>query len=465
MRKTENKMVNDISLTASMRSNLLSLQNTQSLMDRTQERLSTGKKVNSAIDNPSSYYTARSLTNRASDLSALLDSMGQGIQTIQAANEGIEAVTSFVEQAKALINTARDTSAGTDGGMTVSGDFAATAATKKNVTFDISINGGAAETLTIEDVGNDSTTQDIEQLRANVEAGLKALTAPEAADFTVEVSDDGKSLVIKNADPTVSFTISKKTGGSNTDTINGLTLTGTKPAGGNDRTSAQAQYNEILNQINQLAKDSGYKGVNLLAGGELKVKFNEKGDSSLTITGENASAQGLGLADAEDWAKVETATTQAKTALENAQKTLTTAQNATVAPSGADYTTEEAKQQAIATAQQDVDTKQAAYDALVKTDTAAQKTKIEDSIKLVDAAISTLRTWASDFGNNYSIVQSREDFTENLINVLTEGADKLTLADMNEESANMLALQTRQQLAINSLSLASQAAQSVLQLF
>ena len=100
----------DISLTASMRTNLLSLQNTQSLMDQTQERLSTGKKVNSAIDNPSSYYTARSLNNRAGDLNALLDSMGQGIQTIKAANEGIESITDFGEQAKALINTARDTS-------------------------------------------------------------------------------------------------------------------------------------------------------------------------------------------------------------------------------------------------------------------------------------------------------------------------------------------------------------------
>ena len=100
--------MSDISLTASMRSNLLSLQNTQSLMDMTQERLSTGKKVNSAIDNPSSYYTAQSLTNRAGDLSALLDSMGQGIQTIKAADEGIEAITSFAEQAKALANTARD---------------------------------------------------------------------------------------------------------------------------------------------------------------------------------------------------------------------------------------------------------------------------------------------------------------------------------------------------------------------
>ena len=97
--------MSDISLTASMRSNLLSLQSTQSLMDTTQERLSTGKKVNSAIDNPSSYYTAQSLTNRASDLEGLLDSMGQGIQTIQAANEGIEAITDFVQQAKAVANT------------------------------------------------------------------------------------------------------------------------------------------------------------------------------------------------------------------------------------------------------------------------------------------------------------------------------------------------------------------------
>jgi flagellin-like hook-associated protein FlgL len=90
---------------------------------------------------------------------------------------------------------------------------------------------------------------------------------------------------------------------------------------------------------------------------------------------------------------------------------------------------------------------------------------IKTSIDAATDAINTLRDYASSFGNNYSIVQTREEFTTNLINVLEEGADKLTLADMNEESANMLALQTRQQLAINSLSLASQAAQSVLKLF
>ena len=90
---------------------------------------------------------------------------------------------------------------------------------------------------------------------------------------------------------------------------------------------------------------------------------------------------------------------------------------------------------------------------------------LEISLEQVENAINSLRTMASEFGTNYSVIQGREDFTDNIINVLEEGADKLTLADMNEESANMLALQTRQQLAINSLSLASQASQSVLKLF
>ncbi len=90
---------------------------------------------------------------------------------------------------------------------------------------------------------------------------------------------------------------------------------------------------------------------------------------------------------------------------------------------------------------------------------------IKASIEQLKSAVSTLRKVDSELGNNYNIIQTRQDFTENLINILTEGADKLTLADMNEESANMLALQTRQQLAVNSLSLASQAAQAVLKLF
>lgn len=281
-----------ISLTASMRSNLLSLQQTSDLMSQTQERLATGNKVNSAIDNPSSYYTAQSLNNRASDLNSLLDSMGQAISTIQAADEGIEAITSFVEQAKAVATSALDAK------------------------------------------------------------------------------------------------------------------------GHTERAEYMKQFNEIRNQIDKLAKDSGYKGVNLIGGDSLTVTFNEDRTSNITITGKDASTTGLGIVEAKDWGKVD--------------------------DDDAGATLEELK---------------------------AQDKAINDAIDNITKATSTLRAMSSDLGNYYSIVETREDFTENLVNVLEEGADKLTLADMNEESANMLALQTRQQLAINSLSLASQASQSVLSLF
>ena len=273
-------MVNDIKLNAAMRNNLLSLQGTQRLMDRTQERLSTGLKVNSAIDNPSSYFTAAGLNQRAGDLEALLDSMGQGIQTLKTTDEAIKSVTSLVEQAKAVANQFAETS-----------------------------------------------------------------------DATLQGKYD-------------------------------------------------TQYGILLKQIDELVGDANYKGVNLLkaTGTTLTVKFNE-------LTG------------------------AAVTKLEVDSVDITT--GATGLNLSANLTT--------ATIEADID-------------------------KLTDA-ITSLRAYASDFGNAYSIVQNRENFTEAMVNVLTEGADKLTLADMNEESANMLSLQTRQQLGVNSLSLASQAAQSVLKLF
>ncbi|MBE6447848.1 MAG: hypothetical protein E7018_00920 [Alphaproteobacteria bacterium] len=235
------------------------------------------------------------------------------------------------------------------------------------------------------------------------------------------------------------------------------------------------QFNKIMTQIDELANDSGYKGVNLLKDGNLTVKFSENG-SSLSIEGEDATSTGLGMADGEDWGKVADATTTALEELNTAKENLKTAEG-NVKSAQADYDTADAAGKAAAlealntakgelvTAQGQLKAKQTAYDEKVAADIVAGNGKIGESMTKVETAIATLRGWSSKFGNNYSIVQNREEFTENLINVLTEGADKLTLADMNEESANMLALQTRQQLAINSLSLASQAAQSVLKLF
>ena len=375
----------DISLTASMRSNLLSLQQTQNLMDMTQERLSTGKKVNSAIDNPSSYYTAQSLTNRASDLNALLDSMGQGIQTIQAANEGIEAITDFVQQAKALANTARDNA--TVKGTTSSGTYTAADDTK-NIT--VKIEGVADQDIKV-------TLEDTDSLE---QAATKIATALNDGTDGVKDAEDtvigGFTATVENGQ--IKISNSKGIVANVSGTISGITFNG--EIGNSTRTTSMKQYNEILDQIDQLAKDSGYKGVNLLQGNSLKVVFNEDRSSYLTINGTFAdtSDEGLKISRAEDW-------------------------------------------------------------------TNPDNEAIDASISELENAITSLRNMASEFGNNYSIVENRENFTESLINVLEEGSDKLTLADMNEESANMLALQTRQQLAINSLSLASQAAQSVLSLF
>ena len=376
--------MSDISLTASMRSNLLSLQSTQSLMDRTQDRLSTGKKVNSAIDNPMSYYTSQSLTNRAGDLEDLLDSMGQGIQTIKAANEGIESITAFVQQAKAVANTARDTSA--------------KAVAKSNGTFENKLDGKTTDViLTIGDVKLTATgfadTSDLDDLVTALTTGGANQTAYDASGFTIEAgtgADEGKLIInVKEDTKLADQAISLEGAGQL-----GISLSG--KLDNTLRDSSMQQYNDILVQIDQLASDASYKGVNLLRNDDLKVVFNEDRSSYLEIKGDDASSNGLGLSPATDWNTNE------------------------------------------------------AVDAV-----------IED----IEGAINELRDMASVFGNNYSIVQTRQDFTENLINVLEEGSDNLILADMNEESANMLALQTRQQLAINSLSLASQAAQSVLQLF
>ena len=415
----------DISLTASMRTNLLSLQNTQSLMDTTQERLSTGLKVNSAIDNASSYYTAQSLNNRASDLSALLDSMGQGIQTIQAANEGIEALTEFVEQAKAIANSARDAASKTDV-KTLNAKFSdlTTPQTPKTsaataLTLEIKkVNGDKVEALGSSDEHDKAVTAALAKLNAKLAAselgGKDASAFKTAADaamkeFTGTVLEDVMEFSI-SADGKVSLTakagyqIAAKGAGEfagqgdkAADTgLAGDTATSTVNVN-TDRQKYAEQFNEIMRQIDKLAKDSGYKGINLLQMNTLTVIFNEDRSSQIEVKGVDASSTGLKISNPVDSWQTD----------EDINKSITEAEN----------------------------------------------------------AISELRIMASDYGNYYSIVQNRQDFTKNLINVLTEGADNLTLADMNEESANMLALQTRQQLAINSLSLASQAAQGVLQLF
>lgn len=277
--------VNNIQLTSGMRQNLFSLQNTSKLMERTQTRLASGKEINSALDDPVKYFAALGHTNRAGDLAMRKSEMGEAIQTIKAANNGIEAITDLIDSAKSLANSAN------------------------------------------------------------------------AIDVCATASSQNAT----------------------------------------DRSALADQFDEVMNQIDTMAADSGYKGINLLASGSLTVEYDETGDSSSTITGFDATATGQSIADAT---------------------------NAWVAA-----------------------------------------TDVTDAISDLDTAKANLRSKTKSLTTSLSTITTRQDFTTKMINTLEDGAADLVNADMNKEGANMLMLQTRQALGTTSLSLASQAAQSVLRLF
>ena len=268
--------INDITLAGGMRNNLVSLQNVATLQSRTTERLATGKRVNSAVDDPSAFFAAQNHKNRAGDLAARKDQMNEAIQTVKASLQGIDGITKLIEQAKGLAASAR------------------------------------------------------------------------SANTT-------------------------------------------------DRASLATQFDSLMDQIDDLSSDAGYKGTNFLDSDDLVVEFNEDASSTLTVSGFDASASGLSIADS--------------------------------------------------------------------TGSWAADANIDAAVSDLDAALNTLRTNAKTLASNNGVITTRQEFTTQLINTLTTGADALTAADPNEEGANMLALQTRQQLGVVALQLSSQAQQSILRLF
>ena len=542
-----------VSLTASMRSNLLSLQNISRQVDITQNRLSTGKKVNSAIDNPSSYYTARSLSNRASDLDALLDSMGQAVSTIKAATTSLETAADFLEQASAVATQAlesaeriyirqpsgisdgaaiRDTSlfdgrANTQAMLDQIGAdaLAATAAnqfyapgvdkddanfgqgqwylpavgelmemygtTAGNITDGRGTTGASGENknvindalATLKNLGVDCTTlaneyywssseyhnssswlfhMDNGDRNGNIRSLLyhyvrcfqflenyfnptDAASAPQIGDVMYSdltygsaddyddsktavgivtwVSEDGKSAKIVNlkdltfnsTDSTSNFNPDDPYTGTQTYTYHTTSTKSREDVTGIDNYDSS----QFLTAIQEAIAESSLSSAEEQQYQNILFQY----DSLI----KDSSYKGVNLLQEQDL-KV--------TFNENRSAWL------------------------------DVRGKDASSAALGLTTT--EWNTIEDiaqSLKEISSALNQIRSMSSELGGYYNIVLNRQDFTENLINVLEEGADKLTLADMNEESANMLALQTRQQLATNSLSLASQAAQSILRLF
>jgi len=272
-------MANDIQLTGAMRANLVSLQQTASLLMRTQERLATGKKVNSALDDPARFFSAQGHLSRANDLDRLKAGMGESIQTVKSADNGITAVIALIEQARGLADSARTSTA------------------------------------------------------------------------KVQLADS---------------------------------------------------FNDLFSQMRDLVQDAGYKGINLLDNMNLVTQF--EGSHNLVTVGLNTLDSNYlgGLMDA------------------------------TTANGYNNFATE---------------------------------ADIANAIDDINAVLANFRSASASLAANVSVITTRQDFTANMIATLKTGAASLTEADSNEEGANMLMLQTRQQLGTVSLQMASQAAQSILRLF
>jgi len=264
----------DITLNSAVRSNLRTLQSTTDLMSRTEERLSTGKKVNSAFDNPGSFFTAQALDRRASDLNGLLDSVGNSVKTLEAADNGIKAISKVVESLKATARSALQAPKGVE--YQAEATFSAPSGAAATIVFGPS---GSTETVTIAD-------------GATIDEAVKAIN--DAGAFGVKAEKDGTKIKLSSDQ---AFEISAVTGGGAGFAAASGAATIIDQAAYDKRQAYLDDYNEALKQITSLAKDASFNGVNLLKGDDLSITFNEDGSSKLDVKGTNFDAASLGLTE------------------------------------------------------------------------------------------------------------------------------------------------------------------------
>jgi flagellin len=374
-------MGNGITLSAGVRQNLLSLQDIAQLTSTTQNRLASGKKVNSALDNAVNYFTAAGLDSRATYMSALLDAMSNAIQTVSAANNGIDSITKTVQSMQATLMQARQDASWQSTSYTFS-----VAATGQTIGFA----GGSTGSTTAITVSLDTGTS-----VDTVDQAVSAINANTSLTGKIKASNDAGTLRIQNLS-TSALTVTGAASGvvdgsTNTDSIGGNTV----------RNNLVVQFNLLRDQLDKTAADSSFNGVNLLQGDALKLFFNELSTSSITVQSTNTAG------------------------INNSVLGIT-------GGTAAEFQT---------------------------------NTQLDTRLQSLHNALTQVASQASAFGSNLSIVQNRQNFTTQMINTLQTGADGLTLADTNLEGANMLALQTRQQLSITALSIASQQQSAVMRLF
>src|ERR1700720_1448206 len=281
-----------IVLSASVRQNLLSLQSTADLLSTTQNRLATGNKVNSALDNPTNFFTAQGLNNRASDITNLLDSIGNGVQVLQAANTGITSLQKLVDTAKSLANQVLQAPTGYSTKSTVTSTALAATANAANLVDGTVIKSG--DVLTIASTGGGTATN----ITFGASESLDQLNTALAADNLTASLDSANKLVITTTNDAASSTIGAITypgAGTGTLSFGAVAPPVADAASQTIRANLVSQYNNVIQQITTTAQDSSFNGINLLNGDDLKLTFNETGKSTLTIQGTTFNASGLGL--------------------------------------------------------------------------------------------------------------------------------------------------------------------------
>ncbi len=377
----------DVTLSSAVRSSLLSLQNTTDLIDRTQGRLSTGLKVASAIDDPVSFFQAKSLNDRANDFTEKKDGIDQGLSSVTSAVDGIEGIENIVRQLKGVANSMKS-------------------ATGTQFTDLIS---------------------QFNSLRTQI--GLLA-----------DDSEYQGSNLINNTTETLTISFSAESASQITITAANVRESGLGIGDAAAATGTSFNY-------------SAASSVTLSSAGATTITLTYQGSAQTLAT--DASAIALKYGTATVSVTVSTQTTQS-TALANGQTlTLKVFGSATegAAASAGLY---------LAATTASLTTVEAEDTTFIAE---GNTTQINAVITSLDSALSTLRSQAQTLGSNVALLQTRLDFTENYVNTLEIGSSKLTLADINEEGANLLALQTRQQLGISALSFAGQAEQGILSLF
>ncbi len=523
-----------IVLSASVRQNLLSLQSTASLLATTQNDLATGNKVNSALDNPTNFFTAQGLNNRASDIGNLLDSIGNGVQVLQAANTGITSLQSLVASAQSIANQVLQSPVGYSTKSNVT-STAITGATANNL-LGPGTNATVQGTVVNNNLSTPAAITAATKLVSATNSDTLATTPANGSSFTV----DGKSITFSTSQTNVTtdasgnVTIGVGTGSTLTvgdvlTAIDGITgaTTASTVSGGKLTISTGTTQNLVIaaggtSALGAFGLSAGTTNLTppTLQGQTLTIGATGGGTATNitfgTGSGQISTLNELNTALAANNLQATISTTgqinivtsnnAASSTIGTIGGTATVFSGLTAAAPVADPTSQATRASLVAqynnvlqqinTTSQDSsfnginllngDTLKLVFNETGKStlnitgvtfntaglglSSLTSGTDFLDNnsantvLSQLSSASTTLRTEASALGSNLSIVQIRQDFNKNLINVLQTGASNLTLADPNEEAANSQALSTRQSIAVSALALANQSQQSVLQL-